>query len=160
MRHAGGVADLQPVGEELVPRGQNPHCLLQRALPDLDHRADLPALLVEHGVFVRHFNELGLLVDDEHRLAEQRPTARPDGGYPGQLAHLLLHLVRGVFGPYWLGHHALRRTPARPTRTTRLPGVLTLTGIRDPATLAGIRALTAFTGVLTTLAGIRHLPGA
>ncbi len=66
------VAHLEGVGEELVEVAEQPHGLLHRALPDLHDRADLPAVAVEHRILVGQLDELGLLVDQQHRLLVQR----------------------------------------------------------------------------------------
>ncbi|SQD95057.1 hypothetical protein FMEAI12_2910020 [Parafrankia sp. Ea1.12] len=112
LRHTGGVTHLKPVGEELVDRRHEAHGLLQRVLADLDDRADLVPVLVEDGVLVRQLDQLRLLVDDQHRLAEQRTAALRRHVHPGLLADLPLDPVRGVAGLHGRRLVALRAAPA------------------------------------------------
>ncbi|SNQ46052.1 hypothetical protein FRACA_1230008 [Frankia canadensis] len=149
LRDAGGVADLQPVGEELVPGAQHAHGLLQRALADLDDRADLVAVLVEDGVLVRHLDDLGLLVDDEHGLAEQRAAATTVVGDPGLLADLALHPIGAVVRLHRRGLHTLRRPPGgRTLSRDRRPGVV---GLAGHARLRGRRARLGVLGPLVAV---------
>lgn len=67
------VFDLQIVRPVSV--GANPHGLFHEALADFPNRADLLAILVVDGVLGVDLEELGLLVEDQHWLGEERLTA-------------------------------------------------------------------------------------
>ena len=71
------VADLQPVGQELVDAGDERAAPSSSgALADLDAPNRAAALLVEDAVLVVQLDQLGLLVHHQDRLGEERAAAR------------------------------------------------------------------------------------
>ena len=85
------VDQLQRVRHELVDTAQEPNRLLERTLPDLADRPDLGAVLVVDRVLVVEFDQLGLLVDHQHRLIEHADTAC-GGRHPSLAGDLVLDL--------------------------------------------------------------------
>jgi hypothetical protein len=144
-RPAGGVDDLELVGEELVDVGHQPEQLLGRALADLADGPDLGAVLVVDGVLVVELDELGLLVDDQHRLGEEGARAgRRAGWHPG-LGHVALDLLRGPLhgGDLRVTDRGIGRLPAvgghvlGPLGTVEVPVLVTPEGVGVPVGGAG-----------------------